>query len=315
MIPEQPRVIAHTQSLCPHCLKKIKAQRVERGDSVFLVKVCPDHGPMETLIWEGTPKIHQWVRNKTQAGPEQHATHTRRGCPFDCGICPQHRQRTCTTLVEVTQRCNLNCPVCFADSSDRIPDPDLDEIQSWFQRIKDLTNAQCNIQISGGEPTVRDDLPEIIRMGKSMGFNFIQVNTNGLRIADDESFLQALKQAGLDSLFLQFDGMDDRVHRALRGRPLQAVKERAIAHCQEHNLGVVLVPTLVPGINDAQVGDIIRFGLDRSPHVRGVHFQPISYFGRFPDPTEPRPRITLPRVIQHIESQAGLDPSWFRPPG
>lgn len=315
MNPEHPRVLAHTHSLCPHCLKKIKARRVQRGDSVFLVKECPDHGPMETVIWQGKPGIEQWVRNKTKAGPERHATTTHEGCPFDCGICPRHNQRTCTTLIEITQRCNLNCPVCFADSNNHIPDPNLDEIQRGYQRIKTLTNGQCNIQISGGEPTIRDDLPEIIRMGKAMGFGFIQVNTNGLRLADDEPFLIQLKQAGLDSLFLQFDGIDDRVHLALRGKPLQKIKEQTIALCQKHNLGVVLVPTLVPGTNDSQVGDIIRFGLERSPHVRGVHFQPISYFGRFPNPPEPKRRITLPRVIQHLESQAGMDPSWFRPPG
>ncbi|MDY0220555.1 MAG: radical SAM protein [Desulfobacterium sp.] len=320
-----------TQSLCPHCLKKISATRVQKGDSVYLVKECPEHGPMQTLIWQGEPSMSNWVRNKTKAGPKLHATQTEKGCPFDCGICPQHRQKTCTALIEITHRCNLNCPVCFADSKENpadlfsgdsqndpqthMKDPSLEEIKGWYKRIKEITGGQCNIQISGGEPTVRDDLPEIVRMGKEMGFGFIQLNTNGLLLAYDEALLPRLKQAGLSSVFLQFDGVDDRVHLELRGKKLQSVKERAIDICQAENIGVVLVPTLVPGVNDSQVGEIIRFGIRRSPQVRGVHFQPISYFGRFPNPREEKPRITLPHVIQHIQAQTGIDGAHFRPPG
>ena len=320
-----------TESLCPHCLKKISARRVQDGDSIYLVKECPEHGPMRTVIWQGEPSMNNWVRNKTKAGPKLHATETKKGCPFDCGICPQHKQRTCTALIEVTHRCNLNCPVCFADSSENLPDPSpgdskdgfsshlkdptLEEIKGWYNRIKELTGGNCNIQISGGEPTVRDDLPEIVRIGKELGFGFIQLNTNGIRLAGDETLLPRLKQSGLSSVFLQFDGVDDSVHLKLRGKKLQSIKERAIDLCQAQNIGVVLVPTLVPGVNDSQVGEIIRFGIKRSPHVRGVHFQPISYFGRFPAPQEEKPRITLPHVIQYIQAQTGIDGAHFRPPG
>jgi uncharacterized radical SAM superfamily Fe-S cluster-containing enzyme len=306
---------------------------------------------MRTLIWQGEPSMNHWVRNKTKAGPKQHATETKKGCPFDCGICPQHKQRTCTALIEITHRCNLNCPVCFADSSanptdpsqkdpspgdsennfpNPLKDPTLEEIKGWYQRIKELTSGQCNIQISGGEPTVRSDLPEIVRIGKELGFSFIQLNTNGLCLAGDTTLLPKLKQAGLSSVFLQFDGVDDNVHLELRGKKLQSIKERAIELCAEQGIGVVLVPTLVPGVNDSQVGKIIRFGIQRSPHVRGVHFQRISYFGRFPNsrekkanqektseekPSKEKPRITLPHVIQHIQAQTGIDGSHFRPPG
>ena len=315
MLSGQERVLAHTQSLCPHCLKKLEARRIEREQGVFLEKECPEHGPVSTLIWKGLPDIKSWVRTKTPAGPAKYGTREQRGCPFDCGICPQHRQRTCTALLEITWRCNLHCPVCFADSGEAVADPGLDRIRQWYGKIKQDTGGGCNIQLSGGEPTVRDDLPQIIAMGKEMGFKFIQLNTNGLRLAEDELFVRKLKQAGLDSVFLQFDGVDDTVHGALRGRDLQAVKEQAIANCSAQNLAVVLVPTLIPGINDHQVGDIIRFGLARVPHVRGVHFQPISYFGRFPNSPGDRQRITLPEVIQAVAVQTGIDASYFKPPG
>ncbi|MFK5954366.1 MAG: radical SAM protein [Desulfobacterium sp.] len=315
MMTEQDRVLAHTQSLCPHCLKKLKAQRIQTKNGVFLVKICPEHGPMSTLIWKGPPDMSTWVRTKTPAGPSIRGTETRQGCPFDCGICPQHRQRTCTALLEITWRCNLHCPVCFADSGGSVADPEMHQIKTWYEQIKQQTGGGCNIQLSGGEPTVRDDLPDIIRMGKDMGFPFIQLNTNGLRLAEDKNFVKQLKQSGLDSVFLQFDGVDDSVHFKLRGKILQGIKERAIVNCSEQGLGMVLVPTLVPGVNDHQVGDIIRFGLARSPHVRGVHFQPVSYFGRFPTPPGDKDRMTLPQVMQAVEAQTGIDALYFKPPG
>ena len=315
MMTEENQVLANTQSVCPHCLKKLQAQRVQKKDAVFLVKTCPDHGSMSTLIWKGSPDMSTWIRTKTPAGPAICGTETRKGCPFDCGICPQHRQRTCTALLEITWRCNLHCPVCFADGGGAVADPSMHQIRTWYEQIKHQTGGGCNIQLSGGEPTVRDDLPEIIRMGKDMGFSFIQLNTNGLRLAADKDFVQQLKQSGLDSVFLQFDGVDDRVHLKLRGKPLQEIKERAIAHCSEKGLAMVLVPTLVPGVNDQQVGDIIRFGLARAPHVRGVHFQPVSYFGRFPTSPGDNDRMTLPHVMQAVEAQTGIDASYFKPPG
>lgn len=327
-------ILAHTESLCPHCFKKIPAQRVQKGDAVHLVKQCPEHGETQTVIWKGKPLITHWMRPKTLAGPSKYATTIEKGCPFDCGICPAHRQRTCTALLEVTRRCNLHCPVCFADSkttaisdlkagedegalviSGQKDDPDLKTIQAWYERLIHLTGGGCNIQLSGGEPTVRDDLPRIVEMGKSMGFGFIQINSNGLRLAEDPLFVRDLKKAGLDSVFLQFDGLSDTIHQRLRGKKLTSLKERAVANCRAFNLGVVLVPTLVPGVNDGEIGDIIRFGLDHSPYVRGVHFQPISYFGRYPEAPSDAHRITLPQVIQAITDQTGIDGVHFTPPG
>lgn len=312
---KKEHVLAHTHSLCPYCLKKLSARRIEKKDGIYLVKECPEHGAMSTVIWRGEPDMKSWSRPKTPASPAMHGTTVKKGCPFDCGLCPGHRQRTCTALLEITWRCNLHCPVCFADSGDAVSDPELSQILSWYEKIKHFTGGGCNIQLSGGEPTVRDDLPQIISMGKELGFNFIQLNTNGLRLAEENDFVGRLKQAGLDSVFLQFDGMDDRVHLKLRGRKLKAIKEKAIANCRAHNLGVVLVPTLVPGVNDEQLGDIIRFGLENAPHVRGVHFQPVSYFGRYPKPPDDGDRITLPQVIQAVTAQTGIEALHFCPPG
>lgn len=304
---EPPRVdgFGTTESVCPVCLRRIAAERVREDGDVYLVKTCPEHGTFKTIVWRGAPAYAAWGATAAKpARPTVCTTSTDRGCPFDCGLCPEHRQQSCCVLLEVTQRCNLACPVCFAASGRAAADPDLAEIETWLRMLK-TAGRTVNIQLSGGEPTVRDDLPEIVALIRSLGFGFVQVNTNGIRIAQEPDYLQRLRTAGLDCVFLQFDGVTDAVHRRIRDRDLLAVKERAIANCAALDLGVVLVPVLVPGVNTMQIGDIIRFAVDRMPTVRTVHFQPISYFGRFPHAPADRDRITIPEVLQQIERQTG----------
>jgi uncharacterized radical SAM superfamily Fe-S cluster-containing enzyme len=173
-----------------------------------------------------------------------------------------------------------------------------------------------NIQLSGGEPTMRDDLPEIVALGHSLGYPFIQLNTNGLRLANDGSYVKKLKKAGLACVFLQFDGTSDRVYEKIRGTALLETKQAAIARCAEEQIGVVLVPTLIPGTNTQEIGEIINFALKMMPAVRGVHFQPMSYFGRYPKEPMDDDRITIPEVIRMIEEQTGrkVKVSDFQPP-
>jgi hypothetical protein len=160
-----------------------------------------------------------------------------------------------------------------------------------------------NIQLSGGEPTVRDDLPEIVRRIRARGFDFVQINTNGLRLAKEAGYARALADAGLDCVFLQFDGVNDATYRHIRGANLLTIKKTAILRCADAGLAVVLVPTLVPGVNVGEIGAIIDFAAARVPAVRAVHFQPISYFGRYPAPPADDQRITLPEVMAEVERQ------------
>ena len=306
-----------TESLCPVCLNRIGAERVACGELVQLVKTCPKHGEFRAVIWNGRPSLMEWQRPKTPVLLRPVLRETQRGCPFDCGLCREHRQRSCTVLLEVTRRCNLRCAVCFAGSPPaNAVDPSLEEIRSWFQMALSMAPGS-NIQLSGGEPTVRDDLPEIVDAGREAGFGFIQLNTNGIRLADDTDYVKALKDAGLASVFLQFDGTDDGVYLKLRGRGLTGVKRKAIEACASQGIGVVLVPTLVPGVNTHAIGDVLRAAVRMSPAVRGVHFQPVSYFGRYPQPADGGSRITLPELMAAIEHQsAGMFKSAdFRPPG
>ncbi len=300
---DEAQVISTTESVCPVCLTRIPAQRVRLGGDVYLRKTCPQHGAFQTILWRGTPDYETWVRPKIPAYPERPFTLARRGCPFDCGLCADHRQQTCTALLEVTQRCDLRCPFCFASAGVQPPpDPDMETIEFWFGRLLE-SGSFANIQLSGGEPTIRDDLPEIVALGRSLGFNFIQLNTNGVRLARDAAYVARLKQAGLSSVFLQFDGTSDAVYRTMRGVRLLDRKRAAIAACAANDLSVVLVPTLVPGVNTDDLGGIIRFALEHFPTVRGVHFQPVSYFGRYPKPPTDADRITIPEIMRAVEVQ------------
>lgn len=305
-----------TESLCPVCLRRLPAYRVRRGDTTYLVKRCALHGEFRTPVWRGAPAFDQWRRPKIPVQPPALFTAVDKGCPFDCGLCGAHRQRSCTILIEVTQRCDLNCPVCYADAPAKDPDPSRDEVARLLRRSREA-GPGSNIQLSGGEPTMRDDLPDLVALGRDMGFNFIQVNTNGVRMGRDRAYVKALKQAGLASVFLQFDGTEEGIYRRMRGRTLLKEKAAAVAACAEHNIGVVLVPTLVPGVNTHNIGAILQAALDWMPAVRGVHFQPVSYFGRYPEVPEDPSRITLPEVLCAIEAQSGgmIQASHFGPPG
>ena len=297
-------IIGKTKSVCPVCLRVIDAQKRSEKDGIYLDKRCDEHGAFSALIWEGNLASYlRWNSENTAVDPPREGRAPEKGCPNDCGLCTEHLRKGCCMLLELTGRCNLRCPVCFAAAGEE-PKPDLSlkEIEKQYEYLM-AHGGPFNIQLSGGEPTVRDDLPEIIRMGREKGFSFFQLNTNGLRLAAEEGYAKALRDAGLDTVFLQFDALDDSVYITLRGRALLEEKKRCIEACAAAGLGVVLVPVIARGVNEDQVGSILRFALEHSPTVRGVHFQPLSYFGRCALKRPERP-ITIPKLLALIEEQA-----------
>jgi uncharacterized radical SAM superfamily Fe-S cluster-containing enzyme len=289
------QIIRQTSSVCPVCLKRLPAGIVREGQEYFIEKTCPEHGAFSAVIWRGDePAFESWG---DYIPPEDDAPE----CPNACGLCEKHLRKTCCALVEVTSRCNLSCPVCFAMSGKETGEPSVAELSGIFRRL--AQSGRTFVQLSGGEPTVRDDLPEIIAAAREAGCENIQLNSNGLRLGADPSFTKALRDAGLSFVFMQFDGTEDAVYEKLRGRPLLEQKKAAIKACGDNLLGVTLVPTVVPGVNDYNIGAIVDFGLKNSPAVRGVHFQPVSYFGRYPSPPKNEDRITLPEILRAIEAQ------------
>jgi hypothetical protein len=208
-------------------------------------------------------------------------------------------------VMEVTHRCNLRCPVCFANAGGAIGgEPDLQTVRDMYQTVLESTGTPT-VQLSGGEPTVRDDLPQIVSLGRQMGFTHIMINSNGVRIAKDKEYLHRLVDSEASTIYLQFDGVSDDVYRYTRGADLFRYKVKAIENCAEAKLGVVLVPTIVPRVNDHQLGDIIQFAKQRIPTVKGVHFQPVSYLGRYPGAPEDKDRFTMPDVVNGLIRQTG----------
>ena len=295
--------IGKTKSICPECLKVISADKVQRNDGIYLEKECPDHGQSSVLIWEGSLESYEaWGRTLSKDDTIPGGREEENGCPYDCGLCSAHKRKGCCVLLEVTSRCNLHCPVCFAEAGG--PDSQDVPIEELERQMEYLMShgGPFNLQLSGGEPTVRDDLPAIIRLGKEKGFTFFQLNTNGLRLAEQPGYAKELKEAGLSCVFLQFDGVEEEVYQVLRGRDLLEKKQAAIDACAQAGLGVVLVPVITPGVNEGQVGAILKYAVSRMPVVRGVHFQPISYFGRCLK-AQGSYRITIPKLLSLMEEQ------------
>jgi len=324
MKAEIVRLIKKTRSVCPVCLKQIDAQIVLSGKEYYLRKQCPEHGRFSAVIWRGEVDGQEnYFSYKRGSGGGEH-------CPSACGLCADHLNKTCCALVNITGSCNLRCPVCYADagsdSTSRCDPysaavkhhaltPSVDELRSIFKRLVDQGNTF--IQLSGGEPTVRDDLPDIIKTAREAGADTVQINSNGVRLGEEENYAEQLRSAGASFIFMQYDGTTDDIYLKLRGRALADIKHRAIDNCARAHLGVTLVPTIVPGINSGNVGAIIDFAISKSPAVRGVHFQPISYFGRHDISNAPsdEDRITLPEILRAIELQTDgrLKTSYFIP--
>lgn len=279
-------ILHETESLCPVCLKKIPA-RYERIDGkAYMLKTCPEHGDFKVLFWRDADMYERWMRQGIHAPAKDRGKPEKLGCPYDCGLCDSHRSGTCTSILEITYRCNMNCAVCFADANAEKFEPDIGQIRNMYAAALG-SNRFCSVQLSGGEPTVRDDLPEIIKLGKDMGVVHLQVNTNGIRIANDIEYLRAMKDAGLDLIYLQFDGLDDAIYREIRTRDMLDIKLRAIENCEKLGVGILLVPVVIPGVNLHRIGEIVEFAKAHIPTIKGIHFQPVSYFGRFPGEVPP----------------------------
>lgn len=295
---------AVTIGLCAHCANSVPTKVILQDGAVYLVKHCPQHGMQRELLEEDA----NWYLARCQYDKPGTAsaaeTATRRGCPHDCGLCPNHEQHTCIGLLEVTGRCDQRCPVCFADSGSGEPLP-LATIEGILEHFQAAENGRAEVlQISGGEPTTHPQILEIIALARAKRIRYVLLNTNGRRIALDREFARALGRfAGGFEIYLQFDGFDRRTHRYFRGEDLSRTKERALAHLTEFRVPITLVATVEAGVNDHELGHLVEFGLNH-PAVRGLNFQPVSYAGRHPAPDAAR-RITLTGILRRIERQMG----------
>lgn len=291
-------------------MRVVEAEVVEDGGRVLIKKACPNHGEFEDVYWSDAELYKRAERfSHVGEGVENPRTRERRGCPFDCGICPNHKSHTILGIIDITNRCNLRCPICFANAATAgyVCEPSFEEVKAMLANLRSNKPVPAPaVQLSGGEPTVRDDLPEIIQAAKELGFPHIEVNTNGLRLAQEPEFVKRLVEAGVSTIYLQFDGVTPEPYRITRGKDILPEKLRAIENCRRAGLNsVVLVVTLVKGVNDHQVGDIIRFATENLDVVRCVNVQPVSFAGRISQSKRLRWRITIPDFLKAVEEQTG----------
>ena len=290
-----------TRSLCPQCRRVIDAQVLIREGAVYLRKHCPEHGWHEALVSSDADWYLNSVKyNKPGAIPYDFATTVEQGCPFDCGLCPEHQQHTCVGLIEITARCNLACPTCFADAGAGY-DLSLAQVEAMLDRLVETEGQPEIIQISGGEPTIHPQILDILAAAKKRDIQHVMLNTNGLRLAQDPDFVRQLIPLE-PTIYLQFDGLTASTYQALRGCDLRTVKQQALDHLAQAGIYAILVATIAPGVNDGEIGDILRYGL-KHPAVLGICYQPATFAGRSPDQPDPLHRTTVPDVLHALERQ------------
>ncbi|WP_440120698.1 radical SAM protein [Tenacibaculum sp. Ill] len=297
-----------TLSLCPECLKRVDAKIVFEDDKVYMLKRCREHGNSKVLIADDI-EYYKNIRNynKPSEMPYTFNTKTDYGCPYDCGLCPDHEQHSCLTVVEVTDRCNLTCPTCYAGSSPTYGrHRTLEEVKAMLDAVVKNEKEPDVVQISGGEPTIHPQFWEILDYAKSLPIRHLMLNTNGIKIAKDLAFAERLKTYTPDfEVYLQFDSFEDSVLKELRGADLNSIRKQALDNLNKLNLSTTLVVTLQKGLNDHEIGKVIDYALQQKC-VRGVTFQPTQIAGRLESFNLETDRMTLTEVRRKIMEQTDV---------
>jgi uncharacterized radical SAM superfamily Fe-S cluster-containing enzyme len=292
-----------TQSLCPECLALIPAKIIVRDGRVYFRKRCPTHGTREDFVCSDVRQYDRMEFSLEGKMPAQFGTMPDRGCPYDCGLCTEHEQHTCVGLVEITSSCNLNCPMCYASSGPGGKHLTFEECRRAIDRLVEVEGRAEVLQLSGGEPTIHPEFLRILEYSCSQAIDLIMINSNGLRFAHDPEFTaRVAEHKHRLEVYLQFDGFSESSSMVLRGESLVATKLRAIELLGTHGIRVILVTTLQPGVNDHEIGAIVKFGLER-PWITGISFQPATYSGRHVLPSELERRITFPDVVRAVAEQ------------
>lgn len=296
-----------TTSICGICMRKVEAKIIQQDGRVVMRKWCPEHKFQNVLI-STDPAFYRLQRSFIKPGqmPLQFNTPIRYGCPYDCGLCPDHEQHSCLALVEITDHCNLECPVCYADSGPSRPTHrSLEEISRMLDAVVRNEGQPDIVQISGGEPTIHPEFFAVLDAARQRPIKHLMVNTNGLRIAGDADFARRLRDyAPGFEIYLQFDSLDPRTLNILRGANLHKSRLKALETLNNLDISTTLVVTVARGVNDDQIGSMIDFAL-KQPCVRGVTFQPVQFAGRTRLENPDHSRLTVSEVRSAIAEQSG----------
>lgn len=296
-----------TQSLCPECLKLVSTKIIFEGENVYQLKNCSEHGESKVLIStdrEYYEKCRKFI--KPSEMPERWNTEIKRGCPYDCGLCPDHEQHSCVTVLEITEKCNLDCEICYSSSGteENLKHRTMEEIEFMLDQIILNESTADIVQISGGEPTIHPNFFEILDLVKTKSIRHIMINTNGVRIAQEEGFAEKLMKymPGIE-IYLQFDSFNPEVLKNLRGIDLSSIRKKALDKLNELNLSTTLVVVVKKGVNDKEIGDIIKLGIE-SKSVRGITFQPVQEEGRTSGFIHEENRFPLSEIRKEIINQS-----------
>ena len=299
------------ESLCPECGKIIPAKILERDGKVLMEKICPDHGFVKDVIYgdaELYKKAERWTYEDGDGILNPQVTGAR-VCPDDCGICDLHLSHAAMVNVDLTNRCNLRCPICFANANVQgyVYEPSYEQVVSMLKMARNVKPVfSPAVQFSGGEPTIHPRFLEILKAARGLGFSHLQIASNGIRIAKSPNFAKQCREAGLYTVYLQFDGTSDEVYQKTRGlKGLWDLKRKAVENARAADLRVVLVPTIIKTVNDDQVGNILQFAVENSDIISGISYQPVAFTGRISTEERERQRYTLSDLAHDIEKQTG----------
>jgi len=309
-VPNRPYIFYdQTLCLCSQCLRKIEGKIIFQDEKVYLLKRCPQHGHERVLLATDIAyyKMAREQFLKPPDVPYQFNTPVLHGCPYDCGLCPDHEQHSCLSIVEVTDACNLKCPICYAESGPHRPGfRPLSQIEAMLDAIVRNEGEPDVVQISGGEPTIHPDFFAIIDAARARPIRHLMVNTNGVKIARDPAFVERLASyaQGLE-IYLQFDSFESGPLEQLRGEDLRSIRMKALENLNRFNVSTTLVCTLQKGLNDHEIGRIVDFALEQ-PCVRGVTLQPIQAVGRIDGHDPAKDRLTLTEVRSQLLAQTDV---------
>ena len=294
-----------TYSVCPACFKegkivKIPAEIVEEDGKVYIKKKCKEHGEFKDIYFSDSKIYKKWIKFKV-TGPDSPDVKT--SVFGEPSLYDMHKSQSVLTNLLITNRCGLRCSYCFmnAGASGYIYEPSLEELRDlMIQARNERPLGSKAIQITGGEPAIRDDLIDIVHMAKEVGFSHIQVNTNGMKLAESVDFCRDLKEASVNTIYMSFDGISKSAN------PWIEKNKQAIKNLRKANLKCVLVPCLINGKNLHEAGKIVKYALDNMDIIRGVNFQPVSFCGRIQkvkDERRDNQRVDYIMMMEAIEKE------------
>ena len=297
-----------TKSVCPECFKEgkvkvIDAKREEEDNAIYLKKTCDKHGDFKSIISNDVEQYEKFQDYWVDSTGVKNGKEVKDGCPHDCGICKDHKSQSVLTNLFVTNRCDLRCSYCFANvgAEGYVYEPSLKQLKKQMLQIRNEKPVGGKaLQITGGEPMIRDDILDIIKMAKDVGFTHVQLNTNSIKLSENPDMVKKLREAGCNVLYMSFDGLTEE------NNPWLEQNKKTIENCRKAGMGIVLVPVVIKGVNDHQLGDIINFALENLDVIRGVNFQPVSFVGKIDklkDKDRLKQRISFSEVIKNVEEQ------------